>query len=53
MPQQQGAGNAVAHNNLLPPGMSKEQVTQIYKVSLGQEYFTVAFADHRCRDIRP
>lgn len=31
MPQQQGAGNA-AMQRMLPPGMSKEKVQEIYRV---------------------
>ena len=32
MPQQGNSGNAMGQQSLLPPGMTKEHVQQIYKV---------------------
>lgn len=33
MPQQGSSGNAMGQQSVLPPGMTKEHVQQIYKVS--------------------
>jgi hypothetical protein len=38
MPQQGNSGHAMGQQGLLPPGMSKEQLQQIYKVLLDSRH---------------
>jgi len=38
MPQQGGSGNAMGQQSVLPPGMTKEHVQQIYKVRCASKH---------------
>jgi hypothetical protein len=56
MPQQGGSGNAMGQQSVLPPGMTKEHVQQIYKVrcaskSMAQIRKTVVLTHARNRNI--
>lgn len=45
MPQQGNSGNAMGQQSVLPPGMTKEHVQQIYKVHAPSSQSTISSRD--------
>lgn len=47
MPQQGNSGNAMGQQSLLPPGMTKEHVQQLFKVYPVAKIWRIAIAQWR------